>query len=137
METCPHLAFPGNCEEALHFYEQVLGAKIQFLSRYQETPAGSQVPTDFAGKVVHASIAIGNSRIMAADAPPDRYNKTHGIAITVESDSAEEAEKVFKALTAGGEINMPFQKTFWSPGFGTGRDKYGIPWMVNTTQPQS
>ena len=137
METCPHLGFPGTCEEALHFYEQAIGAKIQYLSRYQETAMAAQVPPDFANKVVHATITIGNSRIMASDAPPDRYSKAHGIAITLESNSREEGERVFRALTAGGDIDMPFQETYWSPGFGMGRDKFGIPWMVNTTRPQS
>lgn len=141
MQSCPHLGFPGTCEEALHFYEQTLGAKIQYISRYQETPMAAQVPPEFGGKIIHAAFTIGDSRIMAADAPPDRYSKAHGIAITLESASPEEAEKAFQALTAGGEVHMPFQKTFWSPGFGAGRDKYGIPWMVNTSvntqQPQS
>ncbi len=137
MDTCPHLGFPGNCEEALHFYEQVLGAKVLFLSRYQDTPMAAHVPPDFSGKVIHATFTIGDSRLMASDAPPDRYSKPHGIAITLEASSAQEGEKAFHALTVGGEVHMPFQKTYWSPGFGMGCDQFGIPWMVNTAQPQS
>lgn len=137
METSPHLSFPGTCEEALHFYEQVLGAKIQYISRYQDTPVGAEFPPEFGGKIIHATFTVGNSRIMASDAPHDRYSVTHGIAICVETNNAEEGEKACNALLAGGEVHMPFQKTFWSPGFGTGRDKYGIPWMVNTAMPQS
>lgn len=137
METSPHLSFPGTCEEALHFYERVLGARILYISQYKDTPMAAQLPPDFADKVIHATIQVGNSRIMACDVPPDRYSVTHGSSMCVESHSAEEGEKTFKALMADGEVHMPFEKTFWSPGFGMGRDKYGIPWMVNTAQPQA
>lgn len=136
METSPHLSFPGTCEEALHFYEQVIGAKILYISHYQETPMGAQLPPEFGGKVIHATITVGNSRIMASDAPPDRYSVPQGCTMCIESHSAEEGEKTFNALLAGGEVHMPFQKTYWSAGFGMGRDKYGIPWMVNTAQPR-
>ena len=137
MQTCPHINFPGTCEEALLFYEQTIGARIQYLLRYQDTPMKEQVPTEFGNKIIHATLSVGNSTIMAADAPPEHYRPPQGIALTLESSDLAEAEKAFQALAQSGKINMPFQKTFWSPGFGTLTDKFDIPWMVSTSQLQS
>ena len=71
---------------------------------------------------------------MGADSPPGRYTKPTGMNVSIHVKDAAEAERIFKALSEGGEVQMAFQKTFWSPGFGMCVDQFGIPWMVNTNQ---
>lgn len=134
MQTCPHLSFPGTCEDALRFYEQVLGAKVEYIGYYKDTPMADQVPPEFGSKVIHATITVGDSRFMASDAPPGLYKTPHGIAMTLESNDATKGAAAFHALTDGGEVHMQLQATYWSPAFGMGRDKFGIPWMVNVAQ---
>ena len=131
MQLNPYLIFNGNCAEAFKFYEQTLGGKIEALNKFAGSPAAEHVPPDWGDKVLHASMVIGDQHLMASDAPPGQYEKPTGISVTIVLNDPAKAEQIFNALTENGAITMPFQKTFWSPGFGMCVDRFGIPWMVN------
>jgi len=130
MKANPHLSFSGQCEEAFKYYEKHLGGKITRLATYEGTPAEQHMPPELRKKVIHAQIKIGESTMMGADAPPDRFQPTHGITVTLEADSQGDAERMFNALADGGSVQMPMDKTFFAAKFGMLRDRFGIPWMV-------
>ena len=131
MQLSPYLSFNGQCEEAFKFYEQCLGGRIDGIMTHAETPAGEQAPPDWRDKIVHASLTVGNTVLMAADTPPDLYEKPKGIWVSLHFKDPAEAERIFTALAERGTVQMAFQKTFWSPGFGMCVDRFGIPWMIN------
>ncbi len=134
MQFVPHLHFNGNCEEAFKLYEKCLGGKIQNMSTYAEMPGDSQVPADWRNKVMHATLAVGDHLLMGCDPPPGRYQTPAGFSVTIQFNDTATGERVFKTLSENGKVDMPFQKTFWSPGFGMLVDRFGIPWMINCTQ---
>ncbi|MDE2162240.1 MAG: VOC family protein [Alphaproteobacteria bacterium] len=130
MQTHSHLSFNGQCEEAFRYYEKHLGGKITRLALYEGTPAEQHVPPELRKKVIHAEIKIGDTTMMAADAPPGRYQTSHGIAVTLAVDTPADAERMFNALADGGTVQMPMEMTFFAVKFGMLRDRFGIPWMV-------
>jgi PhnB protein len=131
MQINPYLFYDGNCEAAFKFYEKALGAKIEMLLRNEEAPESMPSPPERKNKIMHAKISIGGQVLMASDAPPDRFRKQQGFAVSLTFGDPVEAERKFKALSEGGSMNMPFGKTFFSKGFGMCVDRFGIPWMVN------
>ena len=134
-----YLSFEGRCEEAIEFYKRSVGAEVQMLMRYKDSPEpppeGSLKPGT-ENKVMHSTLKIGDSLVMASDGHcmGQPQFKGFGLAITVTTTAA--AEKAFKALSEGGEVTMPLAKTFWSPSFGMVTDKFGLCWMVNCVPPQ-
>ena len=130
MKAHPHLSFNGQCQEAFRYYEKHLGGKIVRLALYEGTPAEQHVPAEMRKQVIHAQIQIGDTTMMGADAPPGRYQTTHGIAVTLAVDTPADAERMFHALADGGEVHMAMEKTFFAEKFGMLRDRFGIPWMV-------
>jgi PhnB protein len=127
----PYVFYDGNCEAAFKFYEKTLGGKIEMLLRNEEAPPEMPAPPERKQKIMHARMTIGGDVLMASDAPPDHFHKPQGFAVSLTFDDPTEAERKFTALCAGGSVNMPFGKTFFSKGFGMGIDQFGIPWMVN------
>ena len=127
----PYLFYNGNCEAAFKYYEKVLGGKIEFLMRADEGPADMKPSPGHEKKIMHARMSIGAQLLMASDAPPDHFHKPQGFAVSLTVPDLAEAEKKFKALAEGGAENMPFEKTFFSKGFGMCVDQFGQPWMVN------
>ena len=87
-------------------------------------------PEDY-GLVMHVALKVDGDTLMGSDAPPDRYEAPQGIYVSIHPKTYGDAERIFNELSTGGKVEMPFQKTFWSPGFGMTRDRFGIPWMVN------
>jgi PhnB protein len=134
MKIHPYLLFGGQCEEAFNFYAKALGAKIITMMTYGDSPMPEMVPADFRGKIIHATLAIGDQMIMASDAPPDRFKPPQGFSVSIEVSDPAEAERLFGALSEGASVGMPMQQTFWSPRFGMLVDQFGIPWMVNCNQ---
>ena len=129
----PYLFFGGRCDEALEFYRTALGAEVQFLMRYNESPdpmPPGSIPPGFENKVMHSSIVIGESVLMMSDG---NVEGTHfqGIQLSLGMESADEATKVFEALSRGGAVKLPLMKTFWSPLFGMLTDRFGLDWMIN------
>lgn len=96
--------------------------------------AAKQVPPEWQRKIMHARFRVGDTIMMASDAPPGRYEAPRGISVSIMLKEPDEAERVFHALAEHGKIEMPIPKTFWSQRFRSLTDKFGIPWMVNCEQ---
>jgi PhnB protein len=131
MKINPYLFYDGNCEAAVKFYEKTLGAKVEMLLRNEDAPESDPAPPERKKKIMHVRISIDGQVLMASDAPPDHFHKPQGFAISLTVTDPAEAERKFKAISEGGNVGMPFGKTFFSKGFGMCVDQFGIPWMVN------
>ena len=131
MQVNPYLFYNGNCEAAFKFYEKVLGAKIEVMLRNEEAPESMPTPPDRKRKIMQGRISIDGEVLMASDAPPEHFHKPQGFSVSVTVGDPVDAERKFNALSEGGNVNMPFGKTFFSRGFGMCVDQFGIPWMVN------
>jgi PhnB protein len=133
MKLSLHLTFAGQCEAAFTFYERLLGGTELLLHRYGDSPPAAELPPDWGGKIVHGSITVGGQVLMGADIAPERYRAPQGFFAFLSCRDAAEAERVFAALAEGGAIDMPLQKTFWSPCFGVLVDQFGIPWEITVS----
>lgn len=131
MQINAHIHFDGDCEAALKFYEQSLGAKITFMMPFEGSPAATEVPESWRGKILHAAMKIGDDVVTAADAPPGYFHKPQGFSLAIGTLDPAEAERSFTALSEGGSVQMPMQETFWAVRFGMVTDRFGIPWMIN------
>lgn len=134
FEMMPYLSFQGNCEEALHFYKDILEGQIEIASRY-DNPA-MNVPAEFKNKILHARFSFGNYTMFASDVMPKKQDEkmNSNIAISLGFHDEEVAKNIFDRLSAGGEIHIPFKKQFWGDWHGNFRDRFGIRWMVNCTK---
>lgn len=135
MKLNPMLSFNGQCETAFKFYEQCLGGKIQTMMTWGDSPMADQVPAEWRDRIIHATLVVGEeAALLGGDAPPDRYEKPQGLSVTIQIKDVVEGERIFNELAENGTVHMPFQKTFWSPGFGVCVDRFDIPWLVNCGQ---
>jgi PhnB protein len=133
MQAQPYLFFEGRCEEAVEFYKHVLGAEVMMLMRYKdspEPPPPGKVPPGSGNKVMHASLRIGESIIMASDGLCQGKPAFHGFSLSLSVRTEAEARRLFGALEDGGQVQMPLAKTFYSPLFGMVNDRFGVGWMV-------
>lgn len=131
MQLSPYLIFNGDCEQALKYYEQTLGANIESINKFAGSPSAEHVPADWSDKVLHATFKVDGNVLMASDAPPGHYAQPQGISVAIGLNDRDKGERIFNALADGGTTTMPFQQTFWASGFGMCTDRFGIPWMVN------
>lgn len=127
----PYLLFNGDCAEAFKFYEETLGGKIEAMMTFNGTPAAEHAPPEWGDKILHASMVVGDQKLMASDAPPGQYAEPKGLSVSISLNDRDKGERIFNALAEGGTTTMPFAKTFWASGFGMCTDRFGIPWMVN------
>jgi PhnB protein len=135
MQISPYVNFNGQCEAAFKFYEQVLGGKITLKLTWGEMPGGAdQLPAESHKLIMHETLTVGDDILSGADAPAGRYQQPQGTNVSLGVKGVAEGERIFNSLAENGNVIMPFQKTFWSPGFGMCVDQFGIPWMVNTEQ---
>ncbi len=134
MQLTPYLNFNGQCAAAFKFYEECLGGKIVMMQTHGDSPMKDHVPPDWQDKVMHACLALGDMRLLGCDAPPAHYAAPQGIYVSIGVPTRSEAQRIFTALSEQGKVNMPFQQTFWSVGFGMLVDRFGTPWMVNCEQ---
>jgi len=134
MAIQPYLFFEGRCEEAVDFYRQKLGAKVDMLMRYQDSPepACDKLPAGSESKIMHACLTLGDAVIMASDGMCSGKPDFQGFSLSLSVSSESEADRLFDALADGGEVLMPLEKTFWSPRFGMLTDRFGVSWMINT-----
>jgi PhnB protein len=132
MKIEPYLFFNGRCEEALDFYKAVFGAEQTFLMRYKDSPEAPPMPLPpgWEEKVMHASLSIGETQVMASDGCGADAPRFAGFSLSVEMPNTETAGGVFEALSQGGQVQMPLGKTFFSPCFGMVTDRFGVSWMV-------
>jgi len=134
MQVQTYLTFYGQAEAALEFYEKALGAKTMFKMHFREASPNPDHPVSpqIADKVMHASFAIGDSVLMCSDGDCSQSNATHtGYSLSLNPATVEEGRQLFDALANGGEVTMPFEKTFWALGFGMVKDPFGVHWMIN------
>ncbi len=136
MQITPYLSFQGKCEEAFKMYEKVLKGKIVFSMRYNESPMKDQCAPESKNHIMHSTLQVGDQSIHGADAPAQYYSKPAGLTVSISVKDVKEGERIFNELSNGGEVKMPYQKTFWAAGFGMCIDKYSIPWMVNVEEPR-
>ena len=131
----PYLNFNGNTEEAFNFYKSVFGGEFITLQRFKDTSEAGKMSASDGEKIMHISLPIGQGNIlMATDALESMGHKLtigNNFSLSINTESEEETTKLFNALSAGGKIEMPLQKTFWGAYFGMFADKFGIQWMVN------
>ena len=134
----PYLFFGGRCEEALAFYGTAIGAEINMLMRYSDSPEPmppGRLAPGYENKVMHTEFRVGDSTLMGSDGCGDA-DVFGGFSLSLNVATVEESEKYFNALAEGGKIEMPLSKSFWSPSFGMLTDKFGMGWMVSTVAPQ-
>ena len=135
MKLHPYLNYGGNCAEAFRFYEENLGGKINFMMTFAQMPDPKQIPPGLENGVLHTSMQLGETVIMASDAPPERFQPMRSAYLSLSVDNDEEAERIYKLLEDGGEIFMPIQETFFATRFAMLRDKFGTSWMIVHNRP--
>jgi PhnB protein len=131
----PYLFFEGRCEEAIEFYRQALDAKVLMLMRFKDSPEPAACAPGTGEKVMHASLMIGSTSIYVSDGRCRGKSGFEGFSLSLTVAELAEAERLFAALSDGGQVGMPLAKTFFSPGFGMVTDRFGVPWMVHVTTP--
>jgi PhnB protein len=137
MQVQPYLFFNGRCEEAVEFYQKALGAKVEMLMRFKESPDGCGPETDGIDpdNVMHSSLKIGDAMIMASDGCSKEPMGFKGFSLSLTAADEAEADRLFNALANGGEVQMPLDKTFFSPRFGVVADRFGVSWMIYVAPP--
>ena len=138
----PYLIFQGNCEQAFQFYKSVFKTDFRYIGRFSETPAHAnmQFAPGTEDNIMHVSLPISNETVlMGCDNPDPSRNTTVGsnISLTLNTDSKQEADRLFNELSKGGQARMPMQNTFWGAYFGMLTDKFGINWMISVDQNNS
>lgn len=126
-----YLNFEGRCEEAVEFYRQALGAEVEMMMRFKDAPADSQCPGSDGNKIMHSAFRIGSTTVMASDCRNTGKPNFEGFSLSLSIPTEAEADRLFNALADGGKVEMPLEKTFWSPKFGVVADKFGVSWMIN------
>jgi PhnB protein len=130
LNPCINLSFNGQCEAAFKFYERHLNGKITYMLTWGDSPMAQNAPPKWSGKIAHATLQVGNTRLQGSDPAPGSYEAPKGFGITLNPEESE-AAALFAALAEGGRVGMPLQQTFWSPSFGVVTDRFGIPWIIN------
>lgn len=126
-----YIVFNGQCAEAMRFYHGVLGGELQPMMTYGQSPEPAQCAPGDKDRIMHACLVLDGRMLMASDMPPQHGPATPGaFALALNYDTAAEARRIFDALSAGGTVTMPMQKTFWTESFGMLTDRFGTPWMV-------
>jgi PhnB protein len=133
MQVQPYLFFEGRCEEAVNFYVKTLGAKVDVLMRYKDSPEPPQpgmCPPNSENKIMHGSMHIGETVVMVSDGLCGGHPQFQGFALSLDAANEAEAKRMFAALVDGGQQKMPLGKTFFSPCFGMVADRFGVLWMI-------
>lgn len=133
MQVQPYLYFDGRCEEALEFHRSKLGAKVEMLMRFKESPDPEACQPGADDKVMHTCFRIGDTAVMASDGRCSGQPSFQGFSLSLTAPDPAEAERPFSALGDGGQVQMPLAQTFFSPRFGMVADRFGLSWMVIVT----
>ena len=135
MNISPHLCFDGQCRAAFAAYQQILGGTIQTLLTYGESPMSAQFESQWHDRILHATLLLDDIELTGVDLLPRDYRKPQGFFVTLTIEGAARGSQVFASLAEGGEVRLPFQPTFWSPGFGVVVDRFATPWEINSMEP--
>ncbi|MEZ6063530.1 MAG: VOC family protein [Planctomycetaceae bacterium] len=132
MLVQPYLYFNGRAADAINFYKDALGAEQIFLMTFGESPDQTSIPPGGEDKIMHASLRIGSTEVYVSDGMCDesKAGRFEGMALSLIVNTAEEAERIFSALSDGGQVQMPLAQTFFSPRFGMAADRFGVSWLV-------
>jgi PhnB protein len=133
MQVQPYLFFDGRCEEAVEFYRRVLGAEVTMLMRFKDSPEPHEpcmVPPGAEDKVMHMSVRIGETTVLASDGRCEGRPSFQGFSLSLTVPHEPEAERLFTALADGGQVQMPMAKTFFASRFGMVADRFGVSWMI-------
>ena len=133
MRLIPYLMMNGNAQDAIAYYEQVFGAKVEFRQTFGDMPANPAMPTmpEVKNLVMHAMVKIGDSDLMFSDTFPDQPTQSGDqVTICVSIGDAEQAKQTFESLKQEGQEVMPLQETFFSPAYGIVTDKFGVTFQI-------
>jgi PhnB protein len=130
MQVQPYLFFEGRCEEAVEFYRRALGAEVEMLMRFKDSPEPTMAPPGAGDKVMHMSLRIGETTVLASDGRCQGRPGFQGFSLSLTVPNDAEAERLFASLAGGGQVQMPLTKTFFSPRFGMVADRFGVSWMI-------
>jgi PhnB protein len=136
-----YLTFDGTCEEAFNFYKSVFGGDFPMVGKFGDMPPQEGMPPisdEVKNRIMHMSLPISAETVlMGSDTMPGIHDHQVGnnISLSINTDSREEADRIFDGLSAGGKVSMPLADTFWGAYFGMWTDKFGINWMVNYDDP--
>src|SRR5215213_1732810 len=130
MQLTPYLFFDGRADDAINFYKKVLGARVEMLMRFKDSPDQSMNPPGTAEKVMHGRLRIGNTTLFVSDGMCGGRAKFEGFSLALSADSVADAERLFAVLGEGGQVQMPMTETFFSPRFGMVADRFGVSWQV-------
>ena len=140
MKIVTSLSFQGQCREAFDFYARVLGGRITAAMPYGDGPPEMPVADAQKDWLMHCWLEVGDQALMGADMDPQWApsigKPKNGFDVVLQTADIDEARRWFEALKEGGRVTMDFAETFWSPGYGALVDRFGVPWMVNTTPAQ-
>lgn len=134
MRVEPYLFFNGRCEEAVDFYKKALSAEVTMLMRFKDSPEPhppGMVPPGSENKIMHVSLRVGETTVMASDGRCTGQTSFQGFSLSLAVANEAEAGRIFTALANGGQVQMPLGKTFWSSCFGMVADRFGVGWMVS------
>ncbi len=137
MKIVTSLSFQGQCREAFAFYAMVLGGKITAAFAYRDAPPDMPITDEkYKDWLMHCWLEVGDQALMGADMDSGWASNIekpkNGFDVSLHTHDREQARHWFERLSEGGRAVMPFAETFWSPGFGSLVDRFGIPWMINT-----
>src|SRR5580765_7203512 len=135
MKLYTYLNYGGNCAQAFRFYEDHLGAKIIMMMTHGQQPNPPAVPPDRKDAILHARISVGETELMGADIPPDRFQPMRSAYLSLIVNRVDEAEGIYALLSDGGQIFMPMEETFFAIRFAMLRDKFGTSWMILHERP--
>jgi PhnB protein len=136
MRVEPYLYFNGRCEEAVEFYRDAIGAEVTQLTRFKDVP-DARGPAGSEDKVLHASLRIGDTTVMASDGDSREAPDFRGFSLSLTVAKDAEANRLFDALSEGGRVQVPLMSTPFASRFGMVADRFGVLWTIVTQQPPS
>jgi PhnB protein len=135
MKLVSYLHFDGDCEEAFQLYARVLGGTIQGVFHFGKSPMAGHYGQDWDSKVMHITMVAGDQTLLGCDAPAQYFRQPQGYAVCIDLPNEAEAERIYPALSEGGQIGMPLQETFWAKRYAQFVDRFGTSWMINVAKP--
>ncbi len=137
-----YLSFNGNCEEVFNFYKSVFGKEFNYIGRYKDMPeTEGPIPAGYQDKVMHVGLPISKETLLMGcdvceEMTGQKLIQGNNFSICVGVESEAEGRRIFEALSAGGNVVMPLEKTFWATLFGMVIDKFGISWLIDYSECQ-
>lgn len=131
MNIHAYLIFDGQCAEAFRFYAEAIGGELQVMP-FADNPGCDEIAPEHRGRTLHACLNRDGQLLMGSDTMPgDPYEGIRGCHISLQAENMVQAERLYRALGAGGSVQMELQRTFWAEGFAMLTDRFGVPWMIN------